>query len=67
MSENENKLREIMNNNTVPCNEINMDSWKAMPKTMRVKDFCRYCEFKCSHGEILIMDVDDLPQCNGGM
>ena len=39
---------------TTMCDEIELDSWKVMPISMRVKDFCNHCEFKCEHGKRLI-------------
>ena len=35
----------------IPCDDINLDSWNAMPMSLRIKDFCNHCEFKCEHGK----------------
>lgn len=43
-----------LNNNRVPCDEINRTSWDALPRSLRAKDFCQHCEFKCEHGRGLI-------------
>jgi hypothetical protein len=47
----------------VPCDDINIRSWNAMPISMRVKDFCRHCDFLCDHGKELIEELKKLPQC----
>ena len=40
---------------TTLCDDIELESWDAMPVSMRVKDFCSHCEFKCEHGKNLIV------------
>lgn len=48
----------------IPCDYITLDSWYALPMTLRVKDFCSQCEFKCEHGQQIIKKVNSLPQCS---
>lgn len=43
-----------LKNHTTICDEIELESWNNMPISMRVKDFCSHCEFKCEHGKELI-------------
>jgi len=37
------------------CDDIEAEAWEAMPRTIRVNEFCKHCGFQCSHGKKLIM------------
>lgn len=52
-------------NETTMCDDIDADSWDALPRTIRVGDFCKHCEFMCPHGRQIISQHNKMLEFQG--